>query len=157
VWTCPRCNQKFLNKNQSHSCGLYSVEGFLKGKSAVAVALFRKFVSVYKTIGPYELHPVKTRVALLTQIRFASVNRLGPNYLDGHFVLTRRLPDESIVYRIDNLNDRLFVHHFRIYKPEAINAKFKKYMRMAYLAGRRNYIGKRAKRVRAQLRTKRPQ
>ena len=140
MWICPRCNQKFVNRNQSHSCGRYSVEGFLEGKSKGGIDLFRAFLNAYRTIGPYEVHPVKTRVALLTLMRFASVNKIGPDYLDGHFVLTRSLPDDSVIYRIDNLNNRFFVHHFRIRKRSDINGKFRKYMKLAYEVGERKHI-----------------
>lgn len=140
MWTCPRCNHKFINKNQSHSCGQFTVGEFLKGKSEQAVFLFRSFLEAYKSIGPYELHPVKTRVALLAQMRFASINKLGLDYLDGHFVLTKSLPNNTIIYKIDNLNDRFFVHHFRIYTRSQIDGRFRKYMRLAYEVGERRHI-----------------
>lgn len=141
MWICPRCNQKFVNRNQSHSCGQFSVAGFLKGKSRTSVRLFRAFLKAYKEIGPYEVHPVKSRVALLMQMRFASVNKLGGDYLDGHFVLVGNLPDESVIYKIDNLNDRFFVHHFRIRDETDINRKLRKYMRLAYDVGLRRQVG----------------
>ena len=142
MWTCPRCHQKFVNKNQSHSCGHYSVEGFLEGKSEKAIQLFRAFLKEYRKVGAYELHPVKTRVALLAQMRFASINRLGEDYLDGHFILTSSLPNETIIYKIDNLNNRFFVHHFRIRDEADINSAFRKYMMLAYDVGLRKHVRK---------------
>ncbi len=70
MWTCPKCKHKFFNKNQSHSCGNYSVDDFLEGRSDMAVDLFHHFLSEYRKMGKFDLHPVKTRVALLTQMRF---------------------------------------------------------------------------------------
>jgi len=140
MWICPRCHQKFVNKNQSHSCGRYSVAGFLKGKSNVSVRLFREFLRAYKEIGRYELHPVKSRVALLTQMRFASVNRLGEDFLDGHFVLVENLPNEQCIYKIDNLNNRFFIHHFKIRHKRDINREFRQYMKLAYDVGLRKHI-----------------
>jgi len=26
MWTCPKCKHQFFNKNQSHSCGDYTLE-----------------------------------------------------------------------------------------------------------------------------------
>ncbi len=140
MWTCPACKHKFYNKNQSHSCGEYSVDGFLEGKSEKATQLFHHFITEYKTIGNFELHPVKTRVALLTLMRFASINKMGPDYLDGHLVLVEEMKDPAIFYRIDNLNNRFFVHHFRVYKAEDISNTFKKYMAMAYRVGQREHV-----------------
>jgi len=142
VWTCSRCKQKFVRRNQSHSCGPYSVAGFLKGKSAKGVRLFRLFLRAYTKIGPFELHPVKTRVALLRQIRFAAINKVGTDYLDGHFVLTFRLPDGSLIYKIDNLNGRYFVHHFRVRQPKDIQGELRKHMKLAYDVGTRKHIRK---------------
>lgn len=141
MWICPRCSQKFVNRNQSHSCGHYSVEGFLAGKSKKAVHLFGAFLKAYKTIGPIDVHPVKTRVALLTKMRFASVNRLGPDYLDGHFVLTKKVPNPTLIYKIDNLNERYFLHHFRIRTENDIHRGLKKYMKLAYEVGERKHVG----------------
>ncbi len=143
MWICSRCKQKFVNKNQSHSCGSFTVAGFLKGKSRESVALFHAFLKVYREIGPYELHPVKTRVALLTEMRFASINRIGNTFLDGHFVLARSLPNKAVIHRIDKLSDRLFVHHFRISRKSDINTRFRRYMKLAYEVGLRKHVRRR--------------
>lgn len=123
MWTCPKCNQKFYNRNQSHSCGKFLIADFLSGKTDKAVGLFNSFLKQYRHIGEFELHPVKTRVALLTGLRFASINKLGRDYLDGHLVLTEEFHKPKIFYKVNNLNDRFFVHHFRIYHAWDISAE----------------------------------
>ena len=35
MWVCPKCNHKFFNINQSHSCGNYTVEDFIKDKTVI--------------------------------------------------------------------------------------------------------------------------
>jgi hypothetical protein len=45
MWTCPTCKHKFYNKNQSHSCGNYTIDDFLKGKNEKGIALFHYFLS----------------------------------------------------------------------------------------------------------------
>lgn len=140
MWECPNCHQHFYNTNQSHSCGQYSVGQFLTGKTNTAKHLFQQFLDAYKTIGPYQLHPVKTRVALLVKMRFASVNKLGTDYLDGHLVMVEAHPDDTLFYKIDNLNNRFFVHHFRMYHSDDITSGFKKYMEMAYRVGLREHV-----------------
>ncbi len=140
MWICPRCRQKFVNRNQSHSCGTYSVAGFLNGKPRKSVELFRAFLEAYKKIGPFEIHPVKTRVALLTKMRFASINRIGKDFIDGHFVLVKSLPRKPIIYRIDNLGDRFFIHHFRMSKKSEIDTDLKQHMKLAYKVGLRKHV-----------------
>ncbi|MFB9842467.1 DUF5655 domain-containing protein [Mucilaginibacter ginsenosidivorans] len=140
MWTCPKCGHPFFNKNQSHSCGSYTVDDFLKDKPAQSVELFHTFLAEYQKIGPFQLHPVKTRVALLTKMRFCSVNKIGPDYIGIHLVLTAPFEHTLCFYKIDNLANRFFVHHARLYDAEDISAELIYYMRMAYEVGNRAHI-----------------
>jgi len=140
MWTCPKCKHKFYNKNQSHSCGNYTVEDFLKNKSAKATVLFNYFLDQYRKIGDFELHPVKTRVALLTKMRFCSVNKIRMDFIDVHFVLTEPYNDNQCFYKIENLANRFFVHHARIYDHEDFTAELHHYMAMAYEVGNRKHV-----------------
>jgi len=140
MWSCPKCKHQFFNKNQSHSCGDYTVDGFLQGKPSKSIELFNYFLSEYKKIGPFELHPVKTRVALLTKMRFCSINKIGTDYINIHLVLTSLFEDASSFYKIDNLANRFFVHHARLYDKDDITGELKKYMAMAYEVGNREHV-----------------
>lgn len=140
MWTCPKCKHRFYNKNQSHSCGNYTVADFLKGQTEKAIDLFNDFVAEYRKIGEFELHPVKTRVALLRKMRFCSINKLGKDFIDVHFVLTQPYEDNSCFYRIENLANRFFVHHLKIHERKNINAEVRKYMRLAYDIGNRKHV-----------------
>ncbi len=139
MWTCPKCNHKFFNKHQSHSCGSYTVDDFLKGKSEKSINLFHDFLAEYRKIGPFELHPVKTRVALLTKMRFCSINKLGDDYLNVHLVLTAPHKHSSF-FKIDNLANRFYVHHLRIHHKTDINPDVKKFMKLAYQVGNRKHV-----------------
>ena len=112
------------------------------------VGLFKYFVSEYRKIGHFDMHPVKTRVALLTQIRFCAINRIGKDFIDVHFVLTKPYNQSSCFYRIDNLADRFFINHLRIYNRSDISPDVRKYMRLAYESGNRKHIeGKKRRRA----------
>ena len=142
MWTCPKCNHQFYNKNQSHSCGSYSVDDLLADKPEGSIALFHTFINAYRQIGPFQLHPVKTRVALLTQMRFCAINKICRDYIDVHLVLTQTFDDALCFYKIDNLANRFFVHHFRLYSIADVTDELKKYMTMAYEIGKRAHIHK---------------
>jgi hypothetical protein len=139
VWTCPVCNHKFYNKNQAHSCVTVTVDDFLKGKNEEMIRLFKLFLAKYEEIGAFEVHPVKTRIALLKLMRFASVNRIAKDHIDIHLVLTSRFED-PLFYKIDNLDNRFFVHHFRLFKAADITPELELYMRKAYEVGERKHI-----------------
>jgi hypothetical protein len=118
---------------------MVTVDDFLNGKPEEMVRLFRLFLAKYREIGDYEIHPVKTRVALLKLMRFASVNRITNHHLDIHLVLTSRSED-SLFYKVDNLDNRFFVHHFRLSKPADLTPQLEMYMRKAYEVGERKHI-----------------
>jgi len=139
MWTCPKCGHKFYNKNQSHSCDNYSVEDFLNGKAEKAIGLFNYFISEYRKLGDFELDPVKTRVALLTKMRFCSINKVGRDFIDVHFVLVKPY-NNTCFYKIDNLGDRFFVHHLKIFNREDITQEVIKFMRLAYDVGNRTHV-----------------
>jgi hypothetical protein len=140
MWICPACKHKFFNSNQSHSCGDYSVDGFLEGKSKKGIELFHYFIAEYKKIGPLELPPVKTRVALLSKMRFCSINKIGDGFIDVHLVLTKQYADNLFFYKIENLGDRFFVHHMKLYDFSDVNDEVKNYMKLAYDVGERKHI-----------------
>lgn len=145
MWICLNCGHKFYNKNQSHSCGNYSVDSFLQGKTERSVDLFHYFIAQYREIGPFELHPVKTRVALLTKMRFCSVNKLGNDFIAVHFVLTRPYDGKVRFHRIENLGDRFFVHHLKIFNRTDLDTEVKKVMQLAYDTGNRRHISRKSK------------
>src|SRR5262249_18894903 len=130
---------RFYNTNQSHSCGRHTVDDFLKGKTDRAIALFHHFLSEYRKIGEFELHPVKTRVALLTKMRFCSVNRVGEDFIDLHLVLTKPYRNPR-VHKIDNFADRFYVHHLKIRHERDITSEVRRLMRLAYDVGNRKHV-----------------
>src|SRR5262245_59660699 len=139
MWTCAKCGQRFYNTNQSHSCGRHTVDDFLKGKSDGAIALFHLFLSEYRKIGEFELHPVKTRVALLTQMRFCAINRVGEDFIDVHLVLTKPYRN-ACCHKIENFANRFYVPHVRIHGQGDITPPVRKLMRLAYDVGDRKHV-----------------
>jgi len=41
---CPRCRTRFVSRNLWHSCGHFTLRGFLKGKPKRGIELFRYFL-----------------------------------------------------------------------------------------------------------------
>jgi len=124
----------------SHSCGDYSVEGFLKGRTERGKELFWYFVNEVSEIGPVALHPVKTRVALMVEVRFAAVNKIGRDFIEGHLWLKERKDCERF-FKIEQLNND-FIHHFRISDESEIDDEFRQCMKMSYAIGERKHVKK---------------
>ena len=127
MWACPKCGVKLVSRGLSHSCGDFSVERFLRGKPR---GLYDQFVRMIAACGPDEVAPAKTRVAFLTQVRFASVNRVGEDSIDVHLVLPRKL--ESGRFRKVEKLGKLYVHHLRIAAPADFDAELQSWVRASY-------------------------
>jgi len=122
----------------SHSCGSYTVEAFLEGKTERGKELFWFLVNEFSKIGRVTLHPVKTRVALMVDVRFAAVNKIGSDFIEGHLWLKERR-DGKKFFKIERLkNDH--IHHFRIRNESEIDEEFRRYMQMAFEIGQRKHI-----------------
>ncbi|MFN0207067.1 MAG: DUF5655 domain-containing protein [Planctomycetota bacterium] len=139
LWKCPRCGAKLISKNLSHSCGAFSVEKFLEGKTAIGRDLFERFVAMISRCGPYEVAPAKTRVAFMGKVRFASVNRVGHDYIDVHFVLPRSLKSPRL-RRVEHL-DKLYVHHLRLRDGREFDRELSDWLHCSYLEyGQRGWL-----------------
>ena len=136
MWTCPRCGALFVNKNASHSCGDYSLEKFLEGKPDKMKKLFWFTINEFRKFGSVVLHPAKTRVALMIQVRFASINRVTKDAIHCHLWLKRK-PDSKKFYRVDVFSRNDFVCHFKIEDENFFDLEFYKYMKQAYENGKR--------------------
>lgn len=142
MWTCPKCGAKLVSKNLSHSCGDYSIDAFLAGKPPAARALFDGFVALIAACGPYHAAPAKTRVAFLAQVRFASVNKVGADAIDIHFVLPRRL-EHARLRKVEKLG-KLYVHHVRIGSLADLDRTLAGWLRASYREyGEREWLTKR--------------
>ena len=130
LWECPQCGAKLLNRNLSHSCGRYSVQQFLEGKSAHARDLFDRLVGMIASFGPYHLAPAKTRVAFMALVRFASVNRVSDSAIDIHFVLRRKITSARF-RRVEKLGP-YFVHHLRLTDTHDFDAELRQWLAMSY-------------------------
>ncbi len=142
LWQCPRCGAKLISKNLSHACGAYSREKFLEGKTAVGRELFERFEALIAKCGAYSLAPARTRVAFMAEVRFASVNRVGSDCIDVHFVLAESL-DSPRFRRVEHLG-KLHVHHLRLRGAREFDRQLAGWLRRSYREyGLRGWLAKR--------------
>ncbi|HLF27307.1 MAG TPA: DUF5655 domain-containing protein [Anaerolineae bacterium] len=139
LWTCPKCGRPFANRNQSHSCGRYTVAAHLKGKSERAIALYNQFERCVKACGPVSIVPAKTRIGFQVRMIFAAVNKLSDRQLDAHVILARRLEHPRFT-RIESLAPRSHVHHFRLRSVAEIDAEVAGWLREAYRVGKQEHL-----------------
>lgn len=139
LWECPRCGVKLVARNLSHSCGDFSIDGFLAGKTERGRELFASFLALVAQCGPYDVAAAKTRVALMAQVRFASVNRVGKDSIDVHFVLPRAIRSRRL-RRVEQIG-KLHVHHLRLARAEDIDGELLEWLRASYVEyGQRTWL-----------------
>lgn len=134
MWTCPLCNQQFINNNQVHSCRDKDLADFFTGKSEHTITLFEHLVSEFRQIGDIKVHPTKSMISFGATKRFAYVIQLGKNFVDVVFPFKEAFIDNLCFNKIKPVpGSGDFNHHLRLYFSDDINDEVRKYMRMAYL------------------------
>ena len=137
MWTCPKCSAKLVTRNLSHSCVKQTVRGFFAGKPPGGVRHARAFIAAARELGPITLHPVKTRIALMVEVRFAAINRITEDGIRGHLWLKER--HETDRFRIEPLG-RDFLYHFELGDRRPLDAELRRFLAMSYAIGCREHI-----------------
>jgi hypothetical protein len=138
LWTCPRCRRRFANRNQSHACGKHDLAHHFRGKDPAVRTLYNTVRRTIAACGPVTILPEKTRIAFQVRMSFAQVTP-RTRWLDGHFVLARRL-EHPRFRRIETLSARNHVHHFRLSSPAEVDADFRAWAREAYAVGAQEHL-----------------
>jgi len=138
LWECPQCHRTFANRNQTHTCGLYTLESHFKHKSPRIRFLFDVFLDAVNSIGPVVVLPEKTRIAFHVRMSFAQVTP-RQNWLDGHLVLARRL--DNLRFRsIQTFSARNHVHNFRLMRHSDVDDEFREWLAEAYAVGEQKHL-----------------
>lgn len=114
-------------------------------------AIYRAMCKAIAACGPVTILPEKTRIAFQVRMSFAQVTPRR-NWLDGHVVLARRLPNPRF-RRTDTISPRNHVHHFRLMSPEEVDAEVRHWMKEAYAVGAQEHLQRSRRAVRTALRS----
>ena len=114
---------------------VWTVEDHLAGKDPAVVALYDKFVRLIMACGPFEYAVAKTAISFKGTRRGFAGAVLTARSLDGHLDLQRRIEGDPRIRRASPYTKRLFVHHFRVFSPEELDAEFAGWVREAYAVG----------------------
>lgn len=129
LWTCPRCRRQFKNRNQSHSCGQFTVEQHLEGVPDEVVALYDRLREIIDRCGPVIVAPTKTRILFKIRTVFATVT-INKKWLDLVFVLDRRLKHRRI--KKSQAEYPGIVHFLRIETQDEFDEELASWIREAF-------------------------
>jgi hypothetical protein len=138
LWTCPRCKQKFVNRNNWHSCVRVARATHFRGKSEKARTLFAKFERIVRRIGPVRAVTTKTRTGFMARVRFAGAE-IRKDYIRIALWLTRRA-DHPALDRIERPMPTVFIHRLTIRSPGQMDAGFRALVREAYAVGQQKHL-----------------
>ena len=127
--------------NQTHSCGSYTVEQHLEGKSPHVRSLYEKFAALVQQCGPVTVVPAKTRIGFQVRMIFTALS-VRQRSLDCHVVLSRRLESDRFM-RIQSLSPRNHVHYFSIKTPNDLDDEVLEWLTEAYEVGKQMHHVKR--------------
>jgi uncharacterized protein DUF5655 len=138
MWRCPRCGRTFANRNQSHACApLGRLDDHFAGCEPQVRATFDAVHAAVLALGPVEVLPERTRIALHRRMSFAAfVPRR--RWLDGHVVLAERL-DSPRFRRVEVYSPRNVLHAFRLTGPAEVDAEVRSWLTAAYAVGEQRH------------------
>jgi uncharacterized protein DUF5655 len=139
LWTCPRCGRTFASRGQAHTCAaLGDVDAHFAGGDPAVRATYERILAVVRGLGPVEVLPEKTRIALHARMSFAAFTPRR-HWLDGHLVLARRAVHPA-VRRVEVYSPRNVLHGFRLTGPDQVDPPFAALLAEAYAVGRQEHL-----------------
>jgi Domain of unknown function (DUF5655) len=139
MWACPRCGRTFANRKQVHTCApLGDLDAHFARSSPTVRATFDRVLDVVSGLGPVQVLPEKTRIALHARMSFAAFMPRR-NWLNGHLVLARRIGSPRFL-RVDTFSPRNVVHAFRLDSPAGVDEEFTGWLAEAYQVGLQQHL-----------------
>ena len=133
MWTCPICNQQFVQTNQYHSCGDRTIDDFFKGKSRQVKDLFDFVIEEYRKFADLKLHPAKARIAFVGKTRYGYISQVGKNFIDIVLHFNEPYRETLCFFKVAQVPESPVINHYiRLYEKEDFTEEVKFYLKKAY-------------------------
>ena len=129
MWTCPKCNREFKNKNQDHTCGVFSIDDLFK-KCTELLPLFDQLRELVTSFGKVKITPVKNAVMFSVQTNFIVI-KPHRNYLVVEFTSSGN-HNEFPVEKCVKISKTKYIHILKIDSFEDIDGQLKDWLHEAY-------------------------
>ena len=134
MWNCPRCGNRFVNKNQYHSCKRYSLSDPFEGKPDKIRGLFDRFREIVEAQGPVKMIPYSDAVGFMVRVRFGNATP-RTRWLDIGLWLQRRVESPRF-RRVETIYPNAHVHVLRITEADQLDEEVESWVKEAYEVGR---------------------
>lgn len=138
MWLCPTCGRTFANRWQVHTCrALGDADQHFAGCDESVRRAFDAVLAVLDSLGPYEVLPQQTRIALHRRMSFAAFQPRR-HWLDGHLILARTIANRRF-RKVEVYSARNVLHAFRLTHPDDIDDEFATWLTEAYAVGEQRH------------------
>jgi hypothetical protein len=134
LWACPECGKLFWQANASHSCGLHTVDEFLKGKSPTALAYWERLRAMVDLCGPNTLVANKTNIGFMVLVRFVGVTALSDRGMTMNFWLKEEV-NSSRFAKVEYLLHRDWLYRLRITSLDQMDDELQGWLCRSYVVG----------------------
>ncbi len=131
MWSCPRCGRLFTRPHQTHSCGHFTVDAFLKGRTRLQVDLYRRFEKLALAVGDVNLAPAKGRIGFQHGRIFAAANGFSSSGLRAH-VVTRAPIKSARILRSEAMAPDCYLNQFLIRSADDVDEEVELWLRRGY-------------------------
>lgn len=138
MWQCPDCGRTFAARGQVHTCEpLGALDRHFEGCDLVVRATFDAIVAAVDALGPFEILPERTRIALHARMSFAALLPRR-HWLRGHLVLAGPVVSPRFT-AVQVFSRHNVLHEFRLDSPGEVDAEFRGWLSAAYDVGRQRH------------------
>ena len=138
LWRCPRCGRTFAARDQTHTCApLGDLDRHFASSDASVRAAFDRVVEVVSALGPVEVLPERSRIALHVRMSFAAFTPRR-HWLNGHVVLDQVVESPRFT-RVEVFSPHNVLHAFRLDGPGDVDAEVAGWLAAAYRVGEQRH------------------
>jgi hypothetical protein len=130
LWKCPRCGHRFVTRNLWHSCVRVRLGSHFAGKPIERKQTYDRWLAAARECGPVTAYAQRSRITIMSRVRFAGAV-VHASYVDAALWMKRRV-NHPLLRRTEDFGRLGFVHHFRLERPENVDAALESFMREAY-------------------------
>lgn len=131
LWTCPKCQAKFISKNLWHACGNATLDEWKARMGPKARALYDRFEEMIAACGEYYVAPAKTRIAFMGRVRFAGIQRIGESEIVCSFALPKPLKSKRFT-KVEEVAPGWWAHRLRVHNVSELDAQVQQWLRESY-------------------------
>lgn len=133
LWKCPKCGHRFVTKNLWHSCVRVALATHFRGRPVERRTTWDRWLAAARNCGNVTAYAQKSRIIIMARVRFAGAV-VHTSYLDAALWLRRRV-EHPLLARTEDFGKLGFGHHFRLERPDDVDAALQVLMREAYRVG----------------------